>query len=307
MSVRVVERHDSRQLSPSISDPRASFHYIVTGSTDEQAVYAAILAASPLLYLGLWRSDASLSPQGGGVWDCTVEYRAAQSGGGGAGGGSGPLGGEGGETPGQGGSTPEEPSQPPPSETAALGGEFGFTTTGGTQTLTHARKHIESWGLNGAAARDCQGTIGLTADGKIEGVEVVSPKLEWSVTKVFRFITLNYVVRLMRATGKTNDRKWYGYERGELLFLGADGQYRGQGPDDASWSITFKFAAAPNESLTINDDLPGPGNTIEKKGWEHLWVAYKTSKSNNKGVEIPFEAHLEQVYDETDFRDLGIG
>lgn len=51
-----------------------------------------------------------------------------------------------------------------------------------------------------------------------------------------------YVRSLARCTGKTNSAKWYGFDVGEVLFLGASGSSK---PGER-FSITYKFACGEN-------------------------------------------------------------
>jgi len=48
-----------------------------------------------------------------------------------------------------------------------------------------------------------------------------------------------------------------------VLFLGATGSERGEGPDD-DWEITFRFAANPNQTGLSVGSISG----ISKKGWK---------------------------------------
>ena len=94
-----------------------------------------------------------------------------------------------------------------------------------------------------------------------------------------------------------------GGKEGEILFLGGGG---GQRPD-TKWEVTFKFAGSPNvTSLTIGD-ISG----VDKKGWEYLWpylaAESKTIGPDNVQIQSPKYALVEQLYQEQDLSQLGIG
>jgi hypothetical protein len=90
----------------------------------------------------------------------------------------------------------------------------------------------------------------VTADG-VDGVDITVPVYQFSETHYFSNaqVTGAYKGAIFSCTGKTNAGGFKGFAPGEVLFLGATGSKRGDGPDD-DWEITFRFAppASPNET-----------------------------------------------------------
>jgi len=86
-----------------------------------------------------------------------------------------------------------------------------------------------------------------------------------------------------------------------VLFCGAGGSKRGE----EDWEVTFKWAASPNKT-----DIKIGGITVpSKEGWHYLWVRYrdKDDQAAKELVKDPVAAYVEQVYEYSDFSQLGIG
>jgi hypothetical protein len=324
MPTELYELFDSRSVTVDSSSPSGQMRWISNRATSDAEVLALALSTAPLTFPGvngLVRQGVTLEPIGGGVWRATAAYGVPgadgssdgsapdlpQQGGGGGGGDSGtPVDGGGGDGDDGAPSVP----QPDPSPTAPIGGEFSFTTGGGTERIYTALElrdqKLAAWAqAAGLPLPDYDRAI-LVNNGNVEGVEVVKPSLEWSVTRTFKAITLAYIRTLSQMTGTTNITPFYGFEAGELLFLGADGRYVGPDGDqrESGWSITFKFAAGQNRT---NVSLP-EGMTVDIRAWEFPWVDY--APNNDTGTpwitSRPKAAFVDRVYREKNFKNLGI-
>ncbi len=97
-----------------------------------------------------------------------------------------------------------------------------------------------------------------------------------------------------------NSDNFEGYQPGEVLFMGASGQKRG----DTRWEVTFKFAASPNRTGIV----AGSSSGIAKNGWDYLWVQYGEDVDNAVKVRIkkPVAVFIEEVYNSAPFSILGI-
>ncbi len=88
------------------------------------------------------------------------------------------------------------------------------------------------------------------------------------------------------------------------MFLGAEGTQQGTKP----FQITYKFAISQNATDLSVGDITG----IDKKGWEYLWVRYRTKKDETGGTEnktlvrLPEAVYVERVHYNANFADLGI-
>lgn len=174
---------------------------------------------------------------------------------------------------------------------------YSFDTGGGTAHITQSKATV---GRYPATAPDCEGAIGVTADG-VEGVDITVPVYNFNETHYLpsATVTAAYKATLFSLTGKVNNATFKGFAAGEVLFLGASGSQRGN--DD--WEIQFKFAASPNMTGLSVGSISG----ISKGGWEHLWVLYSDNVDQNTLIKRPAAAYVERVYDAGDFSLLGIG
>ena len=237
MPVEVFEKFESRRSTKAnqASQSSAELGYIVRGTADDLAARNAAQAASPGTYDTLPRQTIQIEPIGPQLWDVTVRYSQNAS---------------------TGTSTPSESS-------------FTFETGGGTQHITQSLQTVQRRPAPGTTAPDFGGAIGVTSDG-VEGVDITVPVYQFSETHYFTDaqVTASYKGAIFSCTGKTNAGSFRGFAAGEVLFLGATGSKRGDGPDD-DWEITFRFAppqASPNQTnLTVGPVTGISAATIRPK------------------------------------------
>lgn len=178
---------------------------------------------------------------------------------------------------------------------------FQFDTGGGTVKRTVSLA-TTSYPKSGETAPDFKSAIGVKDGKEVEGVEIGIPGLKFSIRKRMPrlSITLDYVITLHNMTFTKNDAAFMGFAAGELLFIGATGQEGTESDPE----ITFNFIASPNEdSLTVGE-ITG----VVKPGHDYLWVLFEGTEdsSANMTVQRPKAAYVEQVYNESNFGDLGI-
>jgi hypothetical protein len=141
------------------------------------------------------------------------------------------------------------------------------------------------------------------------GVDKVTPVFNFSKTvmKSSAEMTQAYIGVLYSMTGKTNSASWsitvdgvsITFAAGEVLFLGASGQKT----SGDRWEVAFSFAG----SLNVTGVDMGNGVTINKKGWEYVWVTTRKIADTVAGSlagEI-IGAYADQVYDSGAFSTLG--
>jgi hypothetical protein len=157
--------------------------------------------------------------------------------------------------------------------------------------------------------------IGVSRDG-VAGTDITVPKLEFTITRNFQYVTWQYLLTLRSLTGTVNFGPWYQFNGGELLFLGVSFQVS-QGPQQSNIvKMTYRFAAAPNQTnIDLVPDNPETSGDIShllripfKEGWDYLWCAYDqmTDPSTGRMVSRPSAAYVERVYPSGDFTLLGI-
>ena len=182
-----------------------------------------------------------------------------------------------------------------------------FATSGGTEHITQS-KETQRFGLaGGTSAPNFHGAIGVT-ETDIEGVDVVAPKLEFSLMTVRpnSMVTIAFVKFMALSTGKTNLYPWLTFERGELIFLGCEGSQN----DNDETSMSYRFAASQN---AYSQEYGGAAAeeiiTVDlKRGWEYLWFRYKQvdDTTAKRIVRRPIGAYVERVYHELDYASLGV-
>lgn len=183
---------------------------------------------------------------------------------------------------------------------------WSFDTSGGSIRLTTSRSTTR-YAISGRTAPDFQNAIGVKKN-EPEGVDVVIPALK--LTATYRHPAAStlvsvanidaYIKLLASRTGTTNNGIVGSYAAGELLFLGATGEYVPDKPNE----FQYHFAASANATgLTI-----GSIASVAKKGHDYLWVLFEDDEDSSakKLVQRPLAAYVEKVYDESDFADLGI-
>lgn len=179
---------------------------------------------------------------------------------------------------------------------------IGFDSTGGTVRVTTS-KATTSYPATGRTAPDFKGGIEVSG-GEAQGIDITIPALKvvfnykWPVGS----ISLTQVRNLAGFTGKVNNASWYGFDAGELLFLGASGEIDPTLPTD----IQYTFVASENATgLSIGSAITG----IAKQGHQHLWVAFEeqADASAGKSIPRPLAAYVETLYGVADFALFGIG
>lgn len=227
MTITVSEKFESRLIVKGLN-PSATFLYdIFCEATDnELAVMAALEAAAPATY-DIWGTGLLALPRG----DVRLTERLSDT-----------------HWVGRAeyGLVPEQSS-------------YSFETGGGTQHITNSLATVNRYPPG--TAPDFQGAIGVTENG-VEGVDITVPVYQFAETHFIAdaLVTAAYKATLCYLTGKVNSAPFKGFQAGEVLFLGASGQRRGNG----DWEICFRFAASPN----VTGLAVGPITGIAKGGWE---------------------------------------
>ena len=177
-----------------------------------------------------------------------------------------------------------------------------FDTGGGTMHLN------QSLGTSAKAPNDAPdfgGAIGVDGEGNVAGVDVTMPVFNFEETHTLSgtVVTNDWKKKVAALTGTINKAAFRGFAAGEVLFLGAAGSKRSK-KASANWEITFRFAVSANQVQLKIGDL----TIANKRGWDYLWVSYKTAVAGNGKslVKKPAAAYVEKVYPDGDFGTLGI-
>jgi len=294
VSVVVEEDVTSRSFEVTARGAQLTAKYVCFGSQDEVEVYNAVRAESPTYTTtGLVRTKIGRADfRGGRLCYIPVEYGTGE-------------GNPNSDLPA--GETPDDSTPPAtPNLDANMSPNQSFSTTGGTAHILQSletRERVRATDFGGGAAPDNQRAIGLRRDG-IDGCDVTVGVMKYTFTLQRSSVSLTDMRNWMRLTGKTNNATWKGFERGEMLFLGAEGQ----GAAFGGWSVNLAFAysedwPAGDPRCTIRTGLA----ITSKRGWDHLWVAYQDAVASDQLYPLPKDAYVERVYEEANFGSIGIG
>lgn len=301
MAVVFQEEAKSRSFTRTVDGTKLTLRYVCYGTDNELTLYDAARSDLPTFFDGLIRT--AIGPAeflGGRFATITIEY------------GSGKFAGDaaGREVP-----AGETPPDLPPSaslgEDDAIPATLSFTTVGGTSHITQSLSTVhavKATSKGGGVAPDTRKAIGLRRDG-VDGCDIVVPKMEFTWQRMFATITFRDMRNLMKMTAKTNNAIWKGFQVGELLFLGSEGQ----SADSGGWSVTYRFAFNENlpngdERLVISKVAGVADITLpSKKGWDYLWCAYEDTITGDQIYPLPIAAYVEQVYHADNFANLGLG
>lgn len=177
-----------------------------------------------------------------------------------------------------------------------------FSTGGGTRHITHAIAQTAFPGVGISPAPDMRKAINAI-DGEIQGVDIEVAQFRW--TESYQFdasrITQAYVDTLKRLTGKVNQLGWRFLNAREVRLVNVRGSKSGS----SSWKIDFDFSYEPSitNGTLGNNDVTG----VNKPGQDYLWVLPKKKADNFAWAHTIYAAYVDQVYEEADFYDLGIG
>lgn len=302
MSVTVHELNLGGDFAITRESATLTRAFLATGSYSQAEVQLAVILSptgAGLTYFGLVRSAIRAQHLGGPHWRVEVEYanipyqQAA---------GLQPS-----EVP-DGSGDPNKNSTPGPNED--LGPTFAFDFSGQTQRIFQSLStgQMRVAGANGGVAQapDNQLAIGLSGK-EVEGCDVFTPSGGFSRTVYRTSVTSDYLRVIYDLTGRVNyGHTFFGFEEGEVLYLGASGQQ----VQIAKWTLTHKFAVSRNEApYVVAKDAQGAPllQFPEKRGWDYVWVKYEPQGVGDAVVAVPKKAYLEQVYAAGNLLELQIG
>lgn len=256
----ITESHVSRPFSIGLKSASRELVWDIINTTDEGEVQTLILGATPAVYQGLILDSVEAEPIGVDEVTGLGIWKGR-------------------------------------SRYVSPEIELTFDSGGGTQKKTQSFATMASYPGD---APSYNGAIGVSDD-RVEGVDIVIPKFDFTHTQTFpeADVTIAYRNAIFDLTGCFNDASFKGFDMGEVLFMGASGQYR---PSN-QWTITFKFSASPNQTGLTVGSITG----IDKLGWDYLWIRYSDFISGFGIVPQPTAVYVERVYPPGDLGLLLIG
>ena len=165
-------------------------------------------------------------------------------------------------------------------------------------------------GESGIAPRSVGDAVNVSDRGA-EGVEIITPVVKFSVSRVFSDsqVTPSYKSTLAQLVGTVNDAAFRGFAAGEVLFSGAFGELRKRAGDDV-WEFRFDFLVKPNGTIDYPfplQPLSGEPDPIPKDGWDLFWILFGPQLLDNGSDDyIPSAVYISQIYPRTDFSGIGV-
>ena len=272
--------HESYEAHTSKIDADGSLRsaevvYIVTDAANEDAALAAVHEHAAASYRGVPLSYIEISSRDNATtYHVSAVYEFTSSNGGGSG-----------------GSDDDAPT-------------MSFECSAGTEHITRSLKQ-RHWG-----SRDAGGLIGWNgksgADMQVAGVDVPVAQMRLAFTRTMHYsevIDTKFMRKVNSIFRCVNRDTWKGWNPGEVLFLG--GSFITPLKHTSKVQVTFNFAVQLNEKKTIK--VAGEEKTVEKGGWEYIWVIPKTEIGNGGTLVSEIDdLYCEVIFEAKDFSILGL-
>lgn len=172
---------------------------------------------------------------------------------------------------------------------------ISFSSEGGTVHTKQAFTEL-AYPLN-EPHTNFMGQIGWNGQ-DFEGCDVIRPTFTFSLQKRFLYAQNGVVLPAWAAmfdkwaqlTGCVNDRPFYGFKTGEVLFQGVSGQSEIERPSvndnfsppvfntDTYINATFKFGVSYTRTMVVG------GITVYKTGWQYVWGLNEMVDDETTGV-----------------------
>lgn len=164
----------------------------------------------------------------------------------------------------------------------------------------------------GNGVPDFHGAIGVNGD-QVEGTEIETGKVEFSVTKKWRNAVLpaSYLITLAAFTDRSAvnagefQLNWLGqvliFDRGTLRFRTSPAKQTGEGEVEIVYSFHFSRPIVAADDFRVGNSPP-----ITKEGHHFGWTRYAPTTSAGQTVLNPKSFHVQRVYPYFDFNLLGL-
>lgn len=159
----------------------------------------------------------------------------------------------------------------------------------------------------GPDAPDFEKSIGVNFEQQVEGVELNARTGQFSVEVVLDEATVDndWIKDRYYQIWTVNDAAFRGWPAGDVALAGINGTQR----SDGSWVIEYTFQLRATEVRTDigGIDVTSGGDPLAIPGWHYVWLHY-APELDGAGNQVPkaVGAYVAQVYERTDFANLGI-
>lgn len=190
--------------------------------------------------------------------------------------------------------------------TAGTNADAALTASGAAVAAASADQQP---GGNGVP--DFKAAIGVGKDGHIEGCEIETGAVRFTITKKWQrgILPSSYFITLAEMTDRTvvNDAiftfAWMGqtlsFARGTLRFRGSGIKMTSQGDLEITYDFAYQRPIVEADNFTL-----GGSARIVKEGMEYLWVRFVGNDSQGCAVAQPRDVHIVRVYPYDSFDKL---
>lgn len=171
---------------------------------------------------------------------------------------------------------------------------MSFSSEGGTVHTKQGFTEL-AWPLN-EPHPNFYGQIGWNGT-EFEGCDVIRPTFTFTLQKRFLYARKGMIIagrqqlfdKWAQITGCVNDRPFFGFATGEVLFQGVSGQSEIERPavteelgypcfeTEVYLDVSFKFAVSFTRTMVIG------GITVTKPGWQYVWALNEMVDDPNTG------------------------
>jgi len=193
----------------------------------------------------------------------------------------------------------ERETQDPPATGAV---EFAFDISLENVTIKQSLSTVATY--QAGTAMNFNKAIDVERSGDsvtINGVSVGRPISSFTLSyyPTWAIVTDAWKRSVMNLAGKVNSTSYFGYNAGEVRFVGCTGKAR----NGTDWELSFRFDVRLNRSgLTI-----GPFSGIAADGWDVIWVYNEETIAQGRYIPTPYQVNVERVFERDNFQTvLGI-
>lgn len=250
---------------------RREIPYLVRGdgtSSEPGEAMAAAYADAPDTLDGFPKSGATVESLGGYVYQVAIQYASPSL----------------------------APFQRPPAEAP---NRVVFSTRGGTINVKKSLETVYAVGRTDDPPPSFGQLVNVTDDG-VEGVDIVVPTHTKTITRYLDDDDVDEAFEntIADLTGCVNDDTFLGRAAGEVLFMGADSNPRGDGVTE----VVYEFLIRKNQTGIVVDDL----DPFDQKGHEYVWFRVRQASTAGGVILRPAYGYVERMYPDADLSDLGL-
>lgn len=191
-----------------------------------------------------------------------------------------------------------------------LPANISYAIQRGTKHINQSYETLQRDSIDAAnGATNYHQSIGVQNDGKVNGCDIPTGEITWSLrvklpAAVVTGLYVRQIENLCSPEPRTNDRPFFGYQRGEVLITDA---HIGEASSNGFREASFGFAVKRHQAEVVITETPSL-KLVDVEGWSFVWVYYKQVDqvvgSKTRLCIVPFEAYEERIFERGDYSVL---